>query len=170
MSFECNQPVTWSHYCCLSLVENNIWCLYSDLFFFDHHLRTLFHYLQSERKGEKGILMWERNILWLPPICAQTGNRTCNLSICPDWKSNLQLLVTEEHSNWAIYWSELFIFILDPLLSNILTWIQSQLMGQYLFCPIYFFILTSYIIELRFSLFPLRSPRPLQRQTYRSMD
>ena len=37
--------------------------------------------------------MWERNINQLPPVCAPTGDWTYNLGMCPDWESNLQILV-----------------------------------------------------------------------------
>ena len=32
----------------------------------------------------------KRNINWLPPVNALTGNQTLNLGMCPDLGSNLQ--------------------------------------------------------------------------------
>ena len=37
------------------------------------------------REGEEG----ERNIGQLSPVHAPTGDRTCNLGVCPDQESNL---------------------------------------------------------------------------------
>ena len=44
-------------------------------------------------KGEekdRQTWMSERNIDWLPPVCALTADRTHNLVMCPDQESNLQ--------------------------------------------------------------------------------
>ena len=57
-------------------------------FFFNSHLRMCLLILERERKGER-----ERDINQLPPICAPTGDRTCNLSTCPDQGYNPQPLV-----------------------------------------------------------------------------
>ena len=44
-----------------------------------------------ERKGVGGeTSMWERNTDQLPPVYTLTGDRTCNLGLCPDRGSNSQ--------------------------------------------------------------------------------
>ena len=49
-----------------------------------------------ERKGEtdrhRETSMWERNIDWLPPVCAPNGDWTHNLGTCPDQELNPQPL------------------------------------------------------------------------------
>ena len=40
------------------------------------------------RLRERGTRMWERNVDWLPPICTPSGDRTCNLGICPEQGSS----------------------------------------------------------------------------------
>ena len=68
------------------------------------HFCFLFYFLSSPedilnnfrerwREGERETLMWERQINWLPLICACTGNWTCNLSMCPTRKQTCSLLV-----------------------------------------------------------------------------
>ena len=47
--------------------------------------------LEREREEEKAIEKEsERNINLLPPVCALTGDKTCNLGVCPQWESNPQ--------------------------------------------------------------------------------
>ena len=43
---------------------------------------------KKEKKEKKKTSVWERNIDWLPPICAPTWDQTHNLGMCPDWGSN----------------------------------------------------------------------------------
>ena len=51
-------------------------------------LNTRIYLLTLVRGGEEGrereALMWERNIIQLPPVPALTGNWTPNLGMCPD--------------------------------------------------------------------------------------
>ena len=41
----------------------------------------------------------KRNIDWLPPVCALTGDQTRNLGICPDWGLNLPPFGVQQHSS-----------------------------------------------------------------------
>ena len=51
-----------------------------------------------EGKGKKYIDV--RNIDGLLPICTLTGDRSCNLGVCPDWELNPQpLWCTAQQSN-----------------------------------------------------------------------
>ena len=64
------------------------------IFSFNLHLRTFFLFIAFREEGkEREILMWEKTIDWLPPICTWARNQTHNLCMCPDQGSNLQ------HSN-----------------------------------------------------------------------
>ena len=51
--------------------------------YFNPHPRICLLILGREKEGE--ILIWERNIKWLPPIWVLTGNWICMLGMCPDW-------------------------------------------------------------------------------------
>ena len=55
------------------------------VFFFNPHLQTFFHCFQGERKGdtERETSIWERNIIWLPLLCAPIGDQTHNPGILP---------------------------------------------------------------------------------------
>ena len=51
---------------------------------------------EREEGRERNIDAREKHLL-VPPVCAQTGDRThsepplnCNLGMCPEWESNLQ--------------------------------------------------------------------------------
>ena len=57
--------------------------------FLKFHPRTFFSSLSEREKGRKRNIMWERNIYWLPPVCAQTRDWTRNLGTCPGQQSNL---------------------------------------------------------------------------------
>ena len=48
--------------------------------------------------------MWERNIDWLPPVHNWTRDWTRNLSVFPDWESNLQPFDVQDSvpTNWAL--------------------------------------------------------------------
>ena len=71
--------------------------LFIHLFFYSH-LRTFFHCFQRERKGERERDRCEREastgcLPYVPgpgTACTRTGDRICNLGMCPDWESNLQ--------------------------------------------------------------------------------
>ena len=45
----------------------------------------------GERETKRRKYRHERNIDCLPPIHALTGGQTCDLGMCPDQESNLQL-------------------------------------------------------------------------------
>lgn len=49
------------------------------------------------------LLVLERNIGWLPYICAQTRDWTQNLGICPGLESNLKPFSEWDHvpTNWV---------------------------------------------------------------------
>ena len=55
-----------------------------------------------ERKRQRETLMWDINIIWLPPIHTPAGDQTGNLSMCPDQDSNPQPLGTwkDAPANW----------------------------------------------------------------------
>ena len=76
----------------------------------------MFTDLERERERETETSVWERNIHGLPPVHAPTGDRTCNLDICPDWESKLQPFGVWDNSpkNWA--WPRLAKFIIKCIL------------------------------------------------------
>ena len=45
------------------------------------------------RERQRETLMWEKNISWFHSLYPLNWDGTCNLSMCPEWGSNLQLLV-----------------------------------------------------------------------------
>ena len=49
--------------------------------------------------------MWERNINWLPPVCAPTRDWTYNPSMCPEQGQNLQSFSAQDgaQTNWATW-------------------------------------------------------------------
>ena len=53
-------------------------------------LKILLIYFYREEKGGRKRNRHERNIDWLPLICALTGDWTCNPGMCADWESNLR--------------------------------------------------------------------------------
>ena len=57
----------------------------------------------TERERERETSMWERNIYWLLPIYALTGDRTWNLGMCPNQGSNPQHFGVRDDAltNWA---------------------------------------------------------------------
>ena len=59
-------------------------------FFFNPYPRICLLILEREGGRETDRHQYERNFDWLPPICTQTGDQTCNLSMYPDQESNLQ--------------------------------------------------------------------------------
>ena len=62
----------------------------------------MFMYL---RERERETSMWERNIVWLPPVPTPTGDRTCNLGLCTDLKLNPQHVGVwdDAPTNWATW-------------------------------------------------------------------
>lgn len=52
-------------------------------------LRETHTHRDTETQREKHG--YERNIHQLPPVCAQTGDQTCNPIMCADWESHLPL-------------------------------------------------------------------------------
>ena len=65
----------------------------------------MFYWSYREDGREREILMWERNINWLPPIHALTGDRTHILGMCPDRESNLQPFTVRNNAatKWATW-------------------------------------------------------------------
>ena len=65
-------------------------CLFQMIFktkiSFYPHLRTCLLILKRGRE----ILIWERNIGWLPFVGSLTGDWTCNPGMCPDQEWNLR--------------------------------------------------------------------------------
>ena len=53
-----------------------------------HSIQKIHVYWFQRERGVGGER--ERNINWLPPICALTGDWTCNLDMCPDRELNPQ--------------------------------------------------------------------------------
>ena len=66
---------------------------YESEFSFFPFLKRFFK-IYFEREGKEGrkrgreTSMCERNIDWLPLLCAPIGDQTHNLSMCRDWESN----------------------------------------------------------------------------------
>ena len=94
-------------------------------FFFLSLPRTFFHcFIEREegreRKTERHINVWERNINWLPPICTLTGGWAHNLGLCPDWGSNPQPFSLWDYAptNWATQ-------------ARGVSWIFDVVMGKY---------------------------------------
>ena len=95
---------------------------------------------KRERERELETSMWKRNINWLPSICALTRNWAHDLGICPDWESNLQLLVygmtlqsTEPlNQGWQCYllpyyiWQLLYFMILLRLIMALFAFPRKQ--------------------------------------------
>ena len=48
-------------------------------------------FIDFKERGRGTERETERNIEWLPPIPALTGDQTQNLCMCPGWGLNLQL-------------------------------------------------------------------------------
>ena len=46
-----------------------------------------------KRGRERETSTCKRNIDWLPPICATTGDETCKVGMCLDWNECVTLLV-----------------------------------------------------------------------------
>ena len=87
------QPYPWYSASPMLLIGGPGLCRQALLFFFfSSHIRIC-------------SLIWERNINWLPPICAPTKDWTCNLGMCSDWELNPQLFGIQDvaPTNWATW-------------------------------------------------------------------
>ena len=80
--------------------QNNTFCVLCSCTYFCVHFKKkrlthgYVYWFERNRKGgggrEKETLMWERNIVLLPPIGTLAGDWTCNLGTCPNWESKPQ--------------------------------------------------------------------------------
>ena len=52
---------------------------------------------EQERERERERNIHVRNIHWFFPISAPAMDQTCNLDMCPDWHSNLQLFGVQDN-------------------------------------------------------------------------
>lgn len=43
---------------------------------------------EGEGERKRTINVRQRNMDWLPTVYAHTGDRSCNLCMCPEWASN----------------------------------------------------------------------------------
>ena len=97
----CQPYTSGTQFCCVTFTDHLLSTPFflHTLFFFKKLIliQGYFYWVFREREREiekkRETLMWEKNIDWLPPICALTRHQTCNLGICPDQNQTCNILV-----------------------------------------------------------------------------
>ena len=91
-----------------------------------------FRWRRREREWEREILMLERNIDLLPPICSPTWDWTYDLGMCPDQGLNPQPFGEQYKAptNWSTC-SGLFLFLLVGIICvSSLWWFRSLIRSE----------------------------------------
>ena len=103
----------------------------SPLYFFNPHPRICLLILEREEERER-----ERNVDLLPPVHDQTGDRTDNLGMCPDWELNPQPFgVQDDASSNQATWLGLFFRAQEVafFINSCLSWYKSICIHSELF-------------------------------------